>query len=245
MTCWIAVESLARIPPDSPHDGFAGLDFRVAGGGCLALDGSPAAVSAALRVMAGDERPDQGRVSLSHGGTAVEITATAPWRLIEARRITLGYVEPGQRLMPRLSAIELVMDPALRAGRCSAVAGDTARRLLAALGVPDPLWLRPLARLAPVWRQRVAVARGFAVDYPVLLLDDPFHEQDPDGCARVARLVRQAARRGSAVVLGGAEAAALADRVVSVAVLPSSSAKRRAANFAPEESGEICYQNRS
>jgi len=49
-------------------------------------------------------------------------------------------------------------------------------------------------------QQRVNIARGFIVDYPVLLLDEPTASLDHRNAATVVELIQEARSRGTAVV---------------------------------------------
>ncbi|MCW2247185.1 alpha-D-ribose 1-methylphosphonate 5-triphosphate synthase subunit PhnL [Azospirillum fermentarium] len=250
MVCWLTGLDVGRAPWDVPENGFSGLSLAVNGGECVALAGPAGAVSAALRILAGDERPSCGAVRVLHAGVEVEVTGARPERLLEIRRITIGTVESGRRLPPDLTGIETVAGPALRAGRAWDPAADTARRVLGALGVPGTLFHRTIGHWPAAERRKLPAALAFAIDYPVILADNPLRGLDGAGRRGVERLLAQAVARGSAVVVAG-DGAHLAGRAVTVAVaaVPSSPAKRcakrRDANFAPEARGGICYLNPS
>jgi alpha-D-ribose 1-methylphosphonate 5-triphosphate synthase subunit PhnL len=49
-------------------------------------------------------------------------------------------------------------------------------------------------------QQRVNIARGFIVDYPILLLDEPTASLDQRNASVVVELIREARQRGSAIV---------------------------------------------
>ena len=49
-------------------------------------------------------------------------------------------------------------------------------------------------------QQRVNIARGFAVDYPILLLDEPTASLDGKNSAAVVNLIHDAKARGAAIV---------------------------------------------
>ena len=49
-------------------------------------------------------------------------------------------------------------------------------------------------------QQRVNIARGFIVDYPILLLDEPTASLDAKNSAAVVELIREAKARGAAIV---------------------------------------------
>jgi alpha-D-ribose 1-methylphosphonate 5-triphosphate synthase subunit PhnL len=49
-------------------------------------------------------------------------------------------------------------------------------------------------------QQRVNIARGFAADYPILLLDEPTASLDAGNRAVVVALINEAKARGAAIV---------------------------------------------
>ncbi len=49
-------------------------------------------------------------------------------------------------------------------------------------------------------QQRVNIARGFIVDYPILLLDEPTASLDSANSAAVVSLIDEAKQRGAAIV---------------------------------------------
>lgn len=195
-------------------------DFVLAAGECVALGAeNPRAVGALLRVLAGDVRADLGHVIVRHAGEDVDVAAATPWERGEIRRVTVGVIGGVFPTLPPVPAVDAVAEPALRAGRTAAVARETAERLLGLLGVAQRRWPLPPAGLSVSERQRVAVARGLAVDYPVLLLDDPTAALDPAARDIVVRLLVQAKRRGSALVGSFPDDTvrrALADRTVAL-----------------------------
>lgn len=199
----------------------AGLQFAVAvaAGECVNLAGPEHDVGTVLRMLAGEVRCDSGRILVHHCGEDLDLAGAAPWRLVEARRLTIAYLGGPVRVLPHVPALDAVAEPAIRIGRSVPVAHATARRLLGVLRVPEALWDRPASSLEPDPLRRVAAARAFAVDVPVLLLDDPTEGLDEEGRAIVLRLVRQAKRRGSAVIGAFRDEvarAALADRTCAL-----------------------------
>ena len=87
-------------------------------------------------------------------------------------------------------------------GGVDAEARARARRplLLTRLNVPERLWDLAPATFSGGEQQRVNIARGFAVDYPILLLDEPTASLDADNRASVIELIDEAKARGAAIV---------------------------------------------
>src|SRR5690606_21568367 len=116
------------------------------------------------------------------------------------RRRTMGYVSQFLRVVPRVPAIEVVAEPARAAGIDRDTARARAGRLLARLAIPERLWALPPATFSGGEQQRVNIARGFAYDYPILLLDEPTASLDVRNRDAVIALIREAAERGAAIV---------------------------------------------
>ena len=187
--------------------GLSDIGFGVAAGETLAVLGAAGAgKSVLLRLVAGLERPDAGRILLAGRDLAPQ---SAPRRGLVA-------MEPPAALAARRTVQELVAQPL--AGFDVAARDRPARiaRALTALGL-DGLEGRPLDQLGPVPRLRVALARALAAEQPVLLLDDPLAWLDPPQRRALAFEWRRLFRRLDLTVLlatrDGEEAMALADRV--------------------------------
>ena len=221
MTVLLRVEGVSRLctllqPPGRRLAVRSGMNLEVRAGECVALAATTGeAASAVLRILGCDERVDAGSVTVCHAGMDLDLATAGTGRILEVRRITIGCIGPDLRLLPSVTALSAAAEPAVRAGRTPMAAQATARRLLAALGFPSWRLSQPAVTLDAADRRRVAIARGFAIDYPVLLLDDPTAGLGADTRDAAVRLIRQAKRRGSAVV-GAFDPAirdALADRL--------------------------------
>lgn len=92
------------------------------------------------------------------------------------------------------------MQPLLEQGVERAECRDRAEALLAALNVPQRLWPLAPSTFSGGEQQRVNIARGFIVDYPILLLDEPTASLDSRNSAAVVQLIERAKARGAAIV---------------------------------------------
>ena len=66
--------------------------------------------------------------------------------------------------------------------------------------MPQRLWSLAPSTFSGGEQQRVNIARGFIVDYPILLLDEPTASLDAKNSAAVVALIEQAKARGAAIV---------------------------------------------
>ncbi|WP_252965783.1 ATP-binding cassette domain-containing protein, partial [Shigella sonnei] len=68
------------------------------------------------------------------------------------------------------------------------------------MNVPERLWHLAPSTFSGGEQQRVNIARGFIVDYPILLLDEPTASLDAKNSAAVVELIHEAKARGAAIV---------------------------------------------
>jgi len=189
------VQGGARIPV------FSGLSLQVAAGECVALFGpSGTGKSTLLRSLYANYKPGQGHIWLRHGEDWVDMATAAPHRVLAVRRETLGYVSQFLRVIPRIPARDIVAEPLHALGTDLEAARRKAEGLLARLNIPKAMWDLAPATFSGGEQQRVNIARGFAIDYPILLLDEPTASLDAGNRAVVIDLIREAKARGAAVV---------------------------------------------
>jgi alpha-D-ribose 1-methylphosphonate 5-triphosphate synthase subunit PhnL len=201
-----------------------GIDLAVTPGECVALSGpSGAGKSTLMRCLYGNYGAEAGRILLRHGGAAVDL-ATADARLMRAiRRDTLGYVSQFLRVIPRVPALEIVAEPMMARGVPREAALARAEALLTRLNLPARLHQLPPATFSGGEQQRVNLARGFAPDYAVLLLDEPTASLDAANREVVIALITEAKARGAAIIgiFHDAEVRdRVADRLFDVSPLP-------------------------
>jgi ATP-binding cassette subfamily C protein CydD len=180
-----------------------GVSFRVPAGETLVITGpSGAGKSSVLEILLGFVRPDAGRVTIN----GMDIVDLVPESL---SRLTAWV---GQR--PLLFAASIADN--IRFARPEATADDIARAARAA-GVEAFAATLPQGMETPVGEggyglsggqaQRVAVARAFLKDAPLLLLDEPTAHLDPVTEADLLDSLRRLAA-GRTVILASHAAAA-------------------------------------
>ncbi|MBX3332037.1 MAG: sulfate ABC transporter ATP-binding protein [Nitrospira sp.] len=188
------------------------VTLRVEAGELVALLGpSGCGKTTLLRILAGLERPDQGRIFL-HGAEVTD-------QRITERRV--GFVFQHYALFRHMTVAEnvafgLTVQP--RAQRPSATRIQEKVRELLTLVQLQAMADRYPSQLSGGQRQRVALARALAVEPKLLLLDEPFGALD----AKVRKELRRWLRRlhdelhitGILVTHDQEEALEAADRVV-------------------------------
>ncbi|MGE4422318.1 MAG: phosphonate C-P lyase system protein PhnL [Pseudodesulfovibrio sp.] len=180
---------------------FSGLTLDVAAGECVALAGaSGAGKSSLICSLYGNYRPQAGSVAIRHEGGMVDIVTATPRQVLDIRRKTMGYVSQFLRVVPRVPALDVVAEPLVTLTGDLKGARDRAAFLLKRLNIPSALWSLPPATFSGGEQQRVNIARGFSVEYPVLLLDEPTASLDAENRRVVVGLINEAKARGTAVV---------------------------------------------
>lgn len=181
------------------------LDLTLPSGSFTALAGpSGAGKTTVLRLLAGLERPDSGRIVVD------DAVWCARGRWLPPQRRAVGMVFQDYALFPHLTVRENV---AFGAGNDRQLVDE----LLEISGL-GPLAARRPASLSGGQRQRVALARALARRPKLLLLDEPLSALDPAMRAELQNELAQLHRRFALTTVmvshDTAEIFRLADRVI-------------------------------
>lgn len=174
-----------------------GANLTVARGQCVALTGaSGAGKSTLMRMIYGNYLAASGSILVD----GVDVTKAEPREILQLRRETLGYVSQFLRVVPRVATIDVVAEPLLAVGVDGDAARERARDLLSRLRIPERLWSLSPTSFSGGEQQRVNIARGFAHEYPAMLLDEPTASLDAANRETVLTLIEEAKARGAAIV---------------------------------------------
>ncbi|WP_409338697.1 ABC transporter ATP-binding protein [Halalkalicoccus ordinarius] len=192
-----------------PETAVSDLSVSVREGELLTLLGpSGCGKTTTLRMIAGLERPDDGRVRVGDSTVADGNAFVGP----ESRDI--GIVFQNFALFPHLSAAENVgfgLDDRPEDEREARV-----EELLDLVGLADHADSEP-SELSGGQQQRIALARSLAPEPEILLLDEPFSNLDVDLRVEmreeVRRILKEAGVTGISVTHDQEEAMSISDRV--------------------------------
>jgi ATP-binding cassette subfamily C protein CydD len=180
-----------------------GLSFRVMPGETLVLSGaSGAGKSSVLRLLMGFQRPDSGRIALN--GQDATLLAPAELRRLSAyvgqrAHLFRGTLRENIRLA-RPAATDVEVEAAAEAAQVMAFARGLSQGL-------DTLVGEGGFGLSGGQAQRVAVARAFLRDTPLVLLDEPTAHLDPGTEAEVLESLRRLCAGRTAIVATHSRAA--------------------------------------
>ena len=180
---------------------FDRVSFDLYPGDCLALTGpSGIGKSTLMRMIYGNFRCPEGRILVSHSDQQVDIASAHPHRVIDVRRTTMGYVSQFLSVIPRVSTLDVVSEPARAHGLDAIGSEHRAEALLERLRIPERLWTLSPVTFSGGEQQRVNLARGFVAKYPLLLLDEPTASLDPANRATVIEMIKEARAHGTAII---------------------------------------------
>jgi len=182
------------------------VNLSVAGGECVVLDGpSGMGKSTLLKLIYANYRATTGQIQVRQSdGTYLDLTEASPRQLVRMRRDTVGYVSQFLRVIPRVSALDVVAESLVEDAADQADAIEAARAQarvwLTRLRIPERLWPLPPATFSGGEQQRVNIARNMIKPRSVLLLDEPTASLDAANTQTVIDLIQETVARGTAVV---------------------------------------------
>ena len=140
-----------------------------------------------------------------------------PKNKIDKTRETIGMVFQHFNLFPHLTVLQnMMLAPVEVAGQTNAEAEETARALLARVGLADKADVKPNT-LSGGQKQRVAIARALAMNPKIMLFDEPTSALDPEMVGDVLGVMKELAEEGMTMIVVTHEmgfAKQVADRVV-------------------------------
>ena len=179
----------------------ADVTLTVHAGECVVLSGpSGAGKSTLMRSLYGNYRAEAGRILVFHRGAMVDVAAADPRTIIAIRHETLGYVSQFLRVVPRVSARDVVAEALIARGTEAGSAAQIATELLLRLNIPSRLHGLPPATFSGGEQQRINLARGFIAGHPILLLDEPTASLDAENRQVVIGMINDAKARGTAII---------------------------------------------
>lgn len=180
---------------------FSDLKFDAESGQCLILAGqSGSGKSTLLRMMYGNYLSNSGELKIKTADHWVDMVTATPRQIVALRKNSIGYVSQFLKTIPRVTTLNVVMQPALERGIAQEDAQKRAEDLLSRLNIPERLWHLAPSTFSGGEQQRVNIARGFMVSWPILLLDEPTASLDEKNRDVVLELIQEAKDNGSAII---------------------------------------------
>jgi len=195
----LSVENLdkefnVQILGDKHIPGCSDISFNIEAGQFLSLVGpSGAGKSTVLKCIYRTYLPGSGHIwydSANYG--KVDLATVSERILLDIRSREMAYVSQFLNVIPRVSALDLVMEPILtRNGVAFEEARERACKLLERLQIPEDLFDAYPATFSGGEQQRVNIARAVSWKPRLLLLDEPTASLDAKSIDRVLELLTE------------------------------------------------------
>ncbi len=181
---------------------FAELSFTLDAGQFLLVTGiNGAGKSSLLRCLYRTYMPTGGHAWYESRRGRIDLAAAADVDIALLRREEIGFVTQFLRPRPRVSALELVMEPLLDAGSTWDEARHEAETWLASLDLKREVWRAYPTTFSGGEQQKVNLARALIAPRRLMLLDEP--TASLDRLARESLVARLRALKAAGVAMIG------------------------------------------
>ena len=183
--------------------GCSNISFKVEPGQFFALAGpSGKGKSTVLKCIYRTYLAGSGQIWYDSANFGRVDLACAPERLLlDIRNREMGYVSQFLNVIPRVSAIDLIMEPIIvRNGVSYVEARERACNLLERLHIPSELFDAYPATFSGGEQQRINIARAIGWKPRLLLLDEPTASLDTKSIDRVLELLTELREQGTTMV---------------------------------------------
>jgi len=138
-----------------------------------------------LDILTTMTKPTHGKVFIE----GIETTKMSNSELASFRGKKIGFIFQTFNLMPKLNALENVIEPMWINGVTRANREPRARELLESVGLTDRMYNRP-NHLSGGQKQRVAIARALAMNPSIIVADEPTGNLDSKSGIKVMEILK-------------------------------------------------------
>jgi alpha-D-ribose 1-methylphosphonate 5-triphosphate synthase subunit PhnL len=198
-------------------DGFRDVSFAVGKSESFGISGpSGSGKSSLIRCVYRTYIPNKGEILYELRNGKVNLATLPEYEVLKLRKKEIGYVSQFLRVVPRISAVDVVAEPLIKTGMPVEEARAAASSLLERLLIPKKLFDSYPSTFSGGELQRVNLARALITKFHLLLLDEPTASLDEGIKEIVIEMLREEKDRGATIICVSHDASflnALADRV--------------------------------
>lgn len=198
-------------------DGFRDVSFAVGKSESFGISGpSGSGKSSLIRCIYRTYIPNKGEILYELRNGKVNLATLPEYEVLKLRKKEIGYVSQFLRVVPRISAVDVVAEPLIKTGMPVEEARAAASSLLERLLIPKKLFDSYPSTFSGGELQRVNLARALITKFHLLLLDEPTASLDEGIKEIVIEMLREEKDRGATIICVSHDASflnALADRV--------------------------------
>jgi len=182
-------------------DGFNTVNFKMERGEFLALMGpSGAGKSSLLKCIYRTYLPSSGSILLNTDAGQFDLASLSEGDIIDLRKSEIGYVSQFLKVLPRISATDVVAAPIIELGESEENSVQRAKDIMNFLDLREELFdISPLT-FSGGEQQRVNIARAIAAPKQLLLLDEPTASLDSERTEKVVSLLNNLKKDGITMI---------------------------------------------
>jgi alpha-D-ribose 1-methylphosphonate 5-triphosphate synthase subunit PhnL len=183
-------------------EGFKNVSFDVFQGSSLGISGpSGVGKSSVLKCIYGTYLASGGNIwyESSHFGR-VNLAAAEVTLVSRIRTLEIGYITQFLKVIPRVTAVDIVAQPLINKGVSLKDARETAQGLLSRLGIPAHLFDAFPCTFSGGEQQRVNIARAAIRAPRLLILDEPTASLDAKTTAIVLDVFKELRQAGTTMI---------------------------------------------
>ena len=184
-------------------EGFRNVSFDVRPDTAIAINGpSGSGKSSILKCIYRTYAPTAGSIRFdSRSMGEVDMATASDHTVLKLRMREIGYVTQFLKVMPRLSAVNVVAEPLINGPDSRGTARAEAMALLERLCIPSTLFDMHPMTFSGGEQQRVNIARAIIGKPRLLLLDEPTASLDRGMMRIVIDLLRELRKQGTSIVM--------------------------------------------
>lgn len=183
-------------------EGCTDIDFTLTKGQFLGIYGpSGAGKSTVLKCIYRTYLPSEGQMIYNSDKFGeIDIAAASEQEILELRDYEINYLTQFLKVIPRVSAEDIVAKSLVKRGVDYQSALESARELLAKLEIPEELWDAYPSTFSGGEKQRINIARNIITKPKLLLLDEPTASLNRELKKLVLDLLWQLKKEGTTMV---------------------------------------------
>jgi alpha-D-ribose 1-methylphosphonate 5-triphosphate synthase subunit PhnL len=181
---------------------FDKVSFETKASSLLALTGpSGIGKSSLLKCIYRTYIPSNGEILYtSKDGKTINLACADDWEILTLRRNEIGYVSQFFHVMPRVSALEILIEPLVSRGAGREEALDRAMDMLSHVGLGKTLWDMFPSTFSGGEKQRLNILHAIITKPRLLLLDEPTASLDRLYKERIMEMILALKAEGTAMI---------------------------------------------
>jgi alpha-D-ribose 1-methylphosphonate 5-triphosphate synthase subunit PhnL len=183
-------------------EAFRDMSFTVAPGEFLGVSGpSGSGKSSLLKCLYRTYLPSSGAIwYVDAAGRELDLACEDEHAILALRRREIGYISQFFPVIPRVSALDTIVNNAVARGLSRTEGVGRAQELLQRLSIPRPLWDMFPSTFSGGEKQRINIIHAVIAQPRFLLLDEPTASLDAASAGEAVSLILELKQKGTAMI---------------------------------------------